>query len=204
MKLEFAGDLVQHPPKVQNGMGAVHVRGFGQRLAALMPELRRIAERLCHRRPNAQADAGDALQQAILRALQYSDRYHHVENLSGLMARIITNEFYNLCRAEVGRPLVPWTPDLEGSLCEQLDSDATTSDRWWLDLERRQIDAAMEELPLTEREALVLFERLKLREIGPKVGGKSESAVAGILRRGRIRLSAILTKRHGPKGHGNG
>ena len=147
-------------------------------IVAHIPRLRRYARALAgdgHR-------ADDLVQDTLERALAKFYLWRHGSDLRAWLFTIMHNVFINQLKAR--RELA-----LDGALEDGLQS-APQSDP----LELRDLDAALRQLPLEQREVLLLvgLEQLSYAEVS-KALGIPAGTVMSRLSRGRERLRAVMS-----------
>ncbi len=146
-----------------------------------LPRLQRIALALTHNRDRAD----DLLQNAIVRALDKSDRYCAGTNLRAWLCTILRHEHISAVRRERGRKArVP-----PAAAAARLTSAATAESR--LDVDR--IESALADLPPTQRRSieLVAFAGLSYEEAGAELHVEP-GTVKSRISRGRARLRDIF------------
>ena len=138
-------------------------------LALSRLELRRYAQRSC-----MISDIDDAVQEALLIASRQLQSLLHVRAWSRWMFRIVRRECHRLARAAVRVDL--WGDDaVETLVADRVDPEL-----------RREVAAALESLPASYREVIVLrdFEGLTIAEMAAHLGC-SAAAIKGRLHRAR-------------------
>jgi RNA polymerase sigma-70 factor (ECF subfamily) len=138
------------------------------------------------------ADAEDAVQEAVLRALRYFAGFRGVEGRAWLL-RIVRNTCFTWRRRRSAEPTVPLDADLHGA---PVDGMQSPEDALIVAAGRELLHAAIDALPAEFREVIVLreLEGLSYREIG-EVAGVPVGTVMSRLSRARKRLSDALHAR---------
>lgn len=131
------------------------------------------------------ADAGDVVQEAFARALQYAGSYHGGDARSWLLS-IVRNTAFTWTRANPGASGEAVEDVAEGSAPDPLHEAASAQ-------EAAVLRRAIARLPLEQREVLVLreFEDLAYREIAVIVGCPI-GTVMSRLSRARDGISAMM------------
>jgi RNA polymerase sigma-70 factor, ECF subfamily len=165
---------------------------------ALDALLRRHQERVygvCRRLAGNDADALDATQEALIAVVRGLPRFDHRSAFSTWVYRVATNACLDELRRRGRRPITGLDPDL-AEATGRISSDAPPLDDALAD--RLDIDAALEQLPLEFRAAVVLRDQLGLdyAEIA-EVLGIPPGTVRSRIARGRSHLARQL------KGSGN-
>ncbi len=145
-------------------------------LARAQPELKRYAFRSC-----LVSDVDDAVQEALLVLSRSVTSLRHARAWSRWTFRIIRRECHRLARATLRQDL--WDDDrTEAALAGRSDDGL-----------RRDVAAAIESLPETYREVVVLrdLEELSIGEIAARLG-TTPAAVKGRLHRAREMIREYL------------
>ena len=158
-------------------------QSFEDRVAALLPRLRRFAHGLS-RSPD---DADDLTQATLERALRSRDQWQPGTRLDSWLYRIMRNLWIDTARARTRRTL----REAPAEEAENLGTDPLPAIEISLDLKRAI--AAMSRLPDEQREvvALVFIEGFGYREAAELLGLPT-GTVASRLARGRTALLAML------------
>lgn len=153
---------------------------FMDDVVALIPPLRGYALSLT----GSTADADDLVQDSLLRVCRFRDRFEPGTNLRAWLYTIVRNTFYT--DAVRRRSMVQ---DVDGRRAAQL---ASAPDQEWR-LRYGELLEALEELPATSREALVLVVATGLTyEEVAEVCGCAVGTVKSRLNRARERLAELL------------
>ena len=145
-----------------NAIGVGRLQSFERELLTLLPRLRRFARALTR----DAADADDLCQTALERALKARDQWQEGTRLDAWMYRIIRNSWIDEARARTRRAQT-FVPEEAGA-----GVGAAAHEDIERQVELRQVDRAMAELPSEQREviALVLVEGLAYREAAEILG----------------------------------
>ena len=132
------------------------------------------------------ADAEDAFQSALLRALEGFGGLRDPERFRAWLFRIVTHEVRRAQRRRSWRWLVPLPPDDHAGPLGLIASSGTA--------EALDLLAALRRLDRRERQALLLFEvgGFSVEEIQTLQGDRSASAVKSRLSRARARMRVHL------------
>jgi len=135
-------------------------------------------------------DAEDVVQEASLRAFKYWKGFSGGDCRSWLLA-IVRNTFYSWVRQRSAQPEL--TDD--GEIDDIDDGIANPESALLQNADREMLKAALEDLPVEFREAIVLreMEGLSYKEIAD-IGGVPIGTVMSRLARARKRLQIYLTK----------
>ena len=135
------------------------------------------------------ADAEDAVQEAVLRALRYFAGFRGVEGRAWLL-RIVRNTCFTARERRNAEPTVPLDDELHGA---PADGAANPEDALILSASREGLHAAIDGLPAEFREVIVLreLEGLSYLEIA-EVAGVPVGTVMSRLSRARKRLHDAL------------
>jgi RNA polymerase sigma-70 factor, ECF subfamily len=141
----------------------------------------RIAVRILGNRE----DAEEAIQDTFLRAFKALGDYEEREQFSAWLTRILVNQCRTVLARSRRRDAI--FPDLD-PLTMNFAVDATTADGTWPELE-----SALAQLPVEQREAIVLkfADDLTYEEMS-RITGAGESALKMRVQRAFARLRAIL------------
>jgi RNA polymerase sigma-70 factor (ECF subfamily) len=159
---------------------------FGQLVRRYSPRLRGVLARIT-RDPEV---AHDALQEALVRAWQNIDRFQGRSSFSTWLTRIGINEAYRTLRRNEAAAALP----LDDAVGERIPGWGKQPDEVFESREfLAAIDAALAELPIEYREAVVLrdVEGLSASE-SADVLGIGERALKSRLHRGRMALRRAL------------
>jgi RNA polymerase sigma-70 factor (ECF subfamily) len=134
-------------------------------------------------------DAQDVVQEASLRALKYWKGFSERDCRAWLLA-IVRNTYYSWLRERSAQPFLS-----EDGEIDEVDDGAPTPEHMLLQNATREIlNAALEDLPIEFREAIVLreMEGLSYKEIAD-IAGVPIGTVMSRLARARKRLQIYLT-----------
>lgn len=131
------------------------------------------------------ADAEDALQEALLDAWRYLDRFRGDAAFSTWMYRIVTNRCVAVLRGRRPQPV----PDAGAGLAAQ-DAPSRAAE---FDAELAALGRAVQDLPDDLRICWVLreLEGLGYRQIA-EITGAGEPTVRGRIHRARVRLAEVM------------
>jgi RNA polymerase sigma-70 factor (ECF subfamily) len=135
-------------------------------------------------------DAEDVVQEASLRAFKYWESFSGRDARPWFLA-IVRNTFYSWARQHSAQPVIT----MDGEL-EDIDDGFPNPEKALLqNADRHLIQAALEDLPLEFREAIVLreFEELSYKEIAD-IAGVPIGTIMSRLARARKRLQVYLTE----------
>ena len=137
---------------------------------------------------NAQAEAEDVIQQALLKAYEHIHTLKDRESFRSWLFQIITRSFYNAIRRPFWSRFVPFTTELS-------DQDFAIYQRDYFEDNQRLV-AALARLKKKERTSLLLFEigGFSIKEITKIQQEKSESAVKSRLSRTRKKLKEFMER----------
>lgn len=157
-----------------------HDAAFREGVVAAIPRLRGFAVSLL--RDRDQAD--DIVQDTIARAWEYQDRFERGSNLEAWLFTIMRNIVYSVKRRR-GREI----EDIDGRYSMRLAMPPTQLSH--LDFE--DLRAALQEIPLDQREALLLIaaEGLSYEEVA-QITGVAVGTIKSRVNRGRVRLARLL------------
>ena len=153
-------------------------------------------------------DASDIVQQTLMDAVTKEEQFRGSSDaeLVGWLKQILTNNivdamrFHGRVKRDVAR-----AESLDETIRESfrrvdalVGPEKTPSQRVVADEQLLRLPAALEQLTIEQRDAIVLhhLQGLKLSETGERMG-KSESAVCGLLHRGLKRLYEVLAEDDG-------
>ena len=150
----------------------------------------------------SEPDAEDVVQEAVLRAYRYFDRFHGADGRPWLMG-IVRNTFYSWYEGNrLQRASTPFDEDLHGADAPGAVQAAPADDEPEMQLlrkqERHRLQRALEALPLEFREVLVLreLEDLSYKEIAALIDAPM-GTVMSRLARGRKQLAEALARAEG-------
>ncbi|MEM6332790.1 MAG: RNA polymerase sigma factor [Planctomycetota bacterium] len=157
---------------------------FDRELAELRPRLLRLVAA----RTRCRAEAEDVVQEALLKALRYRDRYDPRRPLAAWVYRIAIRTAIDRARRRRAAPLDPALPDPAAPAADRPDTQAAaaeSADRLW----------AAARAALTPDQYAVVWltyvESLAPREVAHAIGKRS-GAVRVMLHRARARLADAL------------
>lgn len=179
----------------------------GQWLERHRPYLNLLVRTHLNSRNPAKLDSSDVVQQTLLDAFAKRDQFRGTTDaeLAGWLRQILKN---NLIGALRDQQRDKRDVRRERSLSGAIDESFSRTNEWLVAVQSspsqqasRQEDLlrlsqALNELPTTQREAIILhhLQGLKLAEVALEIG-RSESAVAGLLFRGLTTLNTLLGER---------
>ena len=154
-----------------------------QRIAELLPQLRRFARTLAWQRE----DADDLVQVSLERALKSADQWQEGTRLDAWLYRIMKNAWIDELRSRGRQSEVMVNVD-----AEELSERVGTSETGAM-IARLSVQAAMQRLPEEQRLAvsLVLVEGLSYKEAAETLG-VPVGTLTSRLARGREALQALL------------
>ena len=159
-----------------------------QAVTAQLPSLRAFAWSLCR---NA-ADADDLVQETLTKAWTYRGRYEAGTNLRAWLFAILRNSWYSTV-ARRQREVA----DEEGRHAATLVSEG--AQEWTVELDRLRM--AMDELPPTHREAIVLVGAAGLSyEEAAEIAGCALGTIKSRVNRARNRLAEVMDMPRGETG----
>ncbi len=159
-------------------------RGKQQKFLALYEPVHDRFERFCRARVYGEMEYGDLMNETLLVAYEKFDKLKSTESflsfLFGISVRLLANS---------NRKKKP-----ETGISQSVLMNAHVTDDTEQAAEVHLLHQALTHLPNTQREAILLFEiaGFSVRDIA-KMQEASEDAVRQRLRRGRMRLTQILT-----------
>ena len=142
------------------------------------------------------SDAEDVAQQVFLRVWKSAKRYEPRAKFTTWLLKITRNLVFNELRRRSRHPQVPLQAESEEEERPIRDEHAVAPDASLLEQELRQaIDAAIADLPETQRLAVILrrYEDLSYEEIAETLD-QSVSAVKSLLFRARTELRSSLSR----------
>ena len=144
------------------------------------------------------ADAEDLVQETYLRAMQAKDRLRADSNIKAWLFTILRNIWLNQLRKRRSGPQIVETME-DGPANEVVEPSRDSYDIYVSNLEREQVRAAIEKLPIEFREIILLreYEELSYQEIASVLDCPAGTVMSRLGRaRGKLRvlLSAKLTK----------
>jgi RNA polymerase sigma-70 factor (ECF subfamily) len=142
------------------------------------------------------SDAEDIAQQVFVRVWKSAKRYVPRAKFTTWLLKITRNLVFNELRRRARHPAVPLQGELEEEERPIRDENATAPDASLLEQElQKAIDAAIAELPETQRLAVILrrYEELSYEEIAETLE-QSVSAVKSLLFRARTELRESLQR----------
>ena len=142
------------------------------------------------------ADAEDIAQQVFVRVWKSAKRYEPRAKFTTWLLKITRNLVFNELRRRSRHPQVPLQTESEEEERPIRDEHAVAPDASLLEQELRQaIDAAIADLPETQRLAVILrrYEDLSYEEIAETLE-QSVSAVKSLLFRARTELRSSLSR----------
>jgi RNA polymerase sigma-70 factor (ECF subfamily) len=140
------------------------------------------------------SDVEDIAQQVFVRVWKSASRYVPRAKFTTWLLKITRNLVFNELRRRKRHAVLPLQPEPDGEEIQLKDERASTPDESLLEDElRRSIDSAINQLPETQRMAVVLrrYEELSYDEIAD-VLGQSVPAVKSLLFRARTELRERL------------
>jgi RNA polymerase sigma-70 factor, ECF subfamily len=160
-----------------------------RRITAELEYLTGLARKLCR----GQLDADDLVQDVMASALARVADLDHNVNIGAWLTRVMKNKFIDRCRRRRVRDA-----DRDGADADTLVAPEAEAPEWWESLGADDVRRAAEQLPdeLRTTYSLHAFDHLGYQEIATRLG-IPRATVATRLRRARLRLQAILTRRPG-------
>jgi len=170
-------------PLAKKDMSGKRLGDFKQALVEVLPALRAFARSLCH---NA-TEADDLVQETMLKAWAARNSYIEESNFKAWTFRILRNALYSNWR--------------KNSRLTQLDDTiyektAKATDNAETALELAEVSEAIQELPLEQREALILIAAggFNYEEVAA-IAGVAVGTVKSRVSRGRSNLIVLMEKR---------
>jgi RNA polymerase sigma-70 factor, ECF subfamily len=144
------------------------------------------------------ADAEDLVQETYLRAIQAKDRLRADSNIKAWLFTILRNIWLNQLRKRRSGPQIVETME-DSPANEVVEPSRDSYDIYVSNLEREQVRAAIEKLPIEFREIILLreYEELSYQEIASLLdcpAGTVMSRLGRARAKLRVVLSAKLTK----------
>jgi RNA polymerase sigma-70 factor (ECF subfamily) len=144
------------------------------------------------------ADAEDLVQETYLRAIQAKDRLRADSNIKAWLFTILRNIWLNQLRKRRSGPQIVETME-DSPAKEVVETSRDSYDIYVSNLERAQVRAAIEKLPIEFREIILLreYEELSYQEIASVLdcpAGTVMSRLGRARAKLRVLLSAKLTK----------
>jgi RNA polymerase sigma-70 factor, ECF subfamily len=145
------------------------------------------------------ADAEDLVQETYLRAIQAKDRLRADSNIKAWLFTILRNIWLNQLRKRRSGPQIVETAMEDSPAHEAVEPSRDSYDIYVSNLERKQVRAAIEKLPIEFREIILLreYEELSYQEIASVLdcpAGTVMSRLGRARAKLRVLLSAKLTK----------
>ncbi len=151
------------------------------------------------------AEAEDLVQETYIRAMQAADRLRADSNIRGWLFTILRNVWFNQLRKQRASPPIV-DIDVDNSAGADLaDPSKDSYDIYLSKLEREQVRAAIQKLPLEFREVILLreYEELSYKEIASILGCPA-GTVMSRLGRARAKLRTLLSTRLTKSGSSQG
>ena len=151
------------------------------------------------------ADAEDLVQETYLRAIQAKDRLRADSNIKAWLFTILRNIWLNQLRKRRSGPQIVETAMEDSPANEVVEPSRDSYDIYVSNLEREQVRAAIQKLPVEFREIILLreYEELSYQEIASVLdcpAGTVMSRLGRARAKLRVLLSAKLPKPGPPQG----
>lgn len=170
------------PPRETREIDA-ELRPFKTELVATIPALRAFARSLC--RNPTQAD--DLVQETLLKAWAARKSFIAGTNFKAWTFRILRNAFYSTWRKD--RRLTPMDDSVYENTAQASDNAETA-------LELAEVSAAIQKLPMEQREALILISAGGfIYEEVAEIAGVAVGTIKSRVSRARATLHTMLAKR---------
>jgi RNA polymerase sigma-70 factor (ECF subfamily) len=140
------------------------------------------------------ADAEDLVQQTYVRAQQAIGRLRADSNIKSCFFTILRNIWLNQLRNRRSGPQILDTDMNDGVANEMVEPSNSSNELSVSKVEREQVRAAIQKLPVEFREVIVLreYEELSYQEIASIVGCPAEAVMSRLVR-GRSKLRVLLS-----------
>ena len=158
-----------------------HVDGDQDAFAQLFARHRDRLWAVALRTMNDREDAADALQDALLSAYRAAERFRGDSAVTTWLHRIVVNACLDRIRRQRARPTVP-LPEVDTTVTPAPDREM-----------RLDVEAALAQLPVEQRAALVLVD-VQGYAVSEAAGilGVAEGTIKSRCARGRARLAVVL------------
>jgi RNA polymerase sigma-70 factor, ECF subfamily len=142
------------------------------------------------------AEAADLVQETYVRAMQAADRLREDSNIKGWLFTILRNVWLNQVRKRRTGPQMVEVDDDSGASADVTKASKDSYETYVNNLERDQVRAAIQKLPVDLREVILLreYEELSYGEIAGVLHCPA-GTVMSRLGRARSKLRALLLQR---------
>jgi RNA polymerase sigma-70 factor, ECF subfamily len=140
------------------------------------------------------AEAEDLVQETYVRAIPAMNRLRSGSNVKGWLFKILRNAWLNHLRKRRTAPVIAWSDEGDGSVRDIAEPSKDAYQTFVSKMEKEQVQAAIQALPVKFREIILLreFEELSYDEIA----GLLDCPVGTVmsrLARARSKLRELLT-----------